>query len=406
MMTAGPVTAAAGQRPGIPPRVRAATWLLRAVAVVAVSVIALQARSGHRGVVLAALVASAVCFAGWAGIDLAAWRGRQVPALVLLLVLAAIGAAGGILTAIPGADTAVAFAVLAALGAGSELPIAQACAVVVTSVLAIEVSSLVFGFDNGDVGWPLAVVAGALAGRQLHNARVQSAQAIALIAQTERTRAQEQRAATLDERTRIAREIHDLLAHSLGALGIQIEAAQSLLLDTGDIDRAVPLLDHARRLAASGLEETRRAVDALRIDTPPLPDSLTSLAEGHVLQHHTPVEITVTGAARPLSPDANLALIRTAHEALANAAKHAPAAPIAISLDYGPGQTTVTVTNEPSADSQAPGTSAAGMPATAAQGAGGGYGLAGMRERLLLIGGTLTAGHSDPGWTVRAQVPL
>jgi signal transduction histidine kinase len=400
-MTTGPVTAASGPRAGTAPLVKAATWLVRVVALVAVSVIALQGRPDHRAVVVAALVMVGALFAGWASIDLAAWRDHQVPAWVLTVVLAAIGAAGGLVTALPVADTAVAFAVVAAIGAGSELPIAEACAVAVTSILAIEVSALIFGFNNGDVGWPVAVVAGVLAGRQLRNARVQSAQAIALVAQTERTRAQEQRAATLDERTRIAREIHDLLAHSLGALGIQIEAAQSLLVDAGDIERAVPLLDQARRLAASGLEETRRAIDALRIDTPPLPESLTSLADGHIQQHQTPVQLTVTGTTRPLSPDANLALIRTAHEALANAAKHAPSAPIAMSLDYGPGETTVTVTNVPR-----PGSEPAVASAADAVGAGGGYGLAGMRERLLLLGGTLTAGQSDPGWTVRAQVPL
>jgi signal transduction histidine kinase len=403
-MNPEPARAAAGPAGGRATRIKSATWVARVLAFALVNVLVLKGRTDHRGLVVAALVAVGVLLVGWGGVDLAARRGRPVPTWVLMVVLAGLGTAAGLVTALPVSDSVVAFAVTAAIGAGSELPTGQAGAVVAMSILAIEVSALSFGFNNGDVGWPLAVVAGVLAGRQLREARVQSYQAVALVAQTERTRAEEQRAATLDERARIAREIHDLLAHSLGALGIQLEAAHALLTDARDIDRAIPLLDQSRRLAASGLEETRRAIEALRTDTPPLPESVASLAESHSLAHHSPVQITVTGTARPLSPDANLALIRTTHEALVNAAKHAPAASIDISLDYGPDTTTVTVTNlaesEPLAASTL--THGAGGPG----GANGGYGLAGMRERLLLIGGTLTAGPSEPGWTVRADIPL
>jgi signal transduction histidine kinase len=352
-------------------------------------------------VVVVVLVAIGALLLGWAGFDLTASRGHPMPTWVLMAMLGAMGAAAGSVTALPVADTVVTFAVVAAVGAGSELPTGQAWAVAATSILAIEISYLAFGLGNGDIGWPLAVVAGVLLGRQRRDARMQSAQAAALIAQAEQNRAQEQRAATLDERARIAREIHDLLAHSLGALGIQIEAAQALLTDARDIDRAIPLLDQSRRLAASGLEETRRAIEALRTDAPPLPESLATLAEGHTQQHRTSVELTVSGAMHPLDPDANLALIRTTQEALVNAAKHAPTAPIAIRLDYGPEHTTMIVANSRVLTQQE-----ADLPGSTVPGANGGYGLAGMRERLLLIGGTLTAGPTDRGWTVRAQIPL
>jgi signal transduction histidine kinase len=399
-MTTEPARAGVDFGAGAVPLLRAVTWLVRSVAFVVVCVIALTARGSHHAAVDAALAAIGVLLAVWGGIDLAAKRGHRSPTWLLMLVLAGMGTAGGLVSALRVGETAVAFAIMAAIGAGSDLPISSACGVGATSILAIEVSSLAFGFNAGDVGWPLAVVAGLLVGRNRRDARVKSAQATALIAQGERTRQQEQRAATLDERARIARDIHDLLAHSLGALGIQLEAAQAVLIDARDIDRAVPLLDQARRLAASGLEETRQAIEALRTDTPPLPESLKSLVEGHIEQHRTTVDLSVVGAAHALSPDANLALIRTAHEALANAAKHAPSAPIAISLDYGPHETTMTVTN-----SSHPEQDLATASSASALGANGGYGLAGMRERLLLIGGTLTAGQSDPGWTVRAEVP-
>jgi signal transduction histidine kinase len=391
-------------------RTKTATLLLRILAFVFVTVLVLgghgvfgwghSTRADHLGLVVGALILVGALLAALVAIDAASSRGRQTPKWGLVGVLSAMGVVAGLVTAVPVAASMVAFAALAATSAGSELPMGQAASVAASSILAIEISSLAFGFNNGDVGWPLIVIACLLGGRYRRDARVQHAQAAALLAQSQRTRVQEQRAATLDERTRIAREIHDILAHSLGALGIQIEAAQALLTDAGDIDRAVPLLEGARRLAASGLEETRRAIEALRTDTPPLPQSLATLAEAHIDQHRTPVAITVTGAPCALTPDANLALIRTAQEALANAARHAPAAPIAIALDYGPDRTAVTITNRPDPARHGP-----GAPITAARGAGGGYGLAGMRERLLLIGGTLTAGPSVTGWTVRAQIP-
>ena len=363
-----------------------------------------RGRTDHGAVVLAALVAVGVLVAVWAVIDIEETRGRLGPSWVLMVVLAAMGTVAGLVTALPVADSLVAFAIIAAVGAGNDLPTGQAWAVAGIIVVAIEVSSLLFGFDNGDLGWPVAVVAGILAGRQRQDARIQSAQALALVAQADRTRAQEQRAATLDERTRIAREIHDLLAHSLGALGIQIEAAQALLTDAGDIDRALPLLDQSRRLAASGLEETRRAIEALRTDAPPLPETLASLAESHRRLSGSPVDLAVSGAARPLSPDANLALIRTAGEALVNAAKHAPHSAVSIGLDYRPEETTMTVENlaHPTPAAAAAASASAVSANGHGGGASGGYGLAGMRERLLLIGGTLDgraerAGLDRPG---------
>jgi signal transduction histidine kinase len=377
-----------------------ASWLVRVAALVAVAGIALSGRHDHYCVVIASVVASAVLLAGWAAIDLAGRRyGRHLPMWVLPAVLCAIGVAGGLVVALPESGSLVALVLIAAGGAGSELPLGAACTVGATGIVAVEVSYLWFGSGSGDIGWPFAIVACVLAGRQRRDARVLNAQALELVAQAEATRAQEQRAATLDERARIAREIHDLLAHSLGALGIQIEAAQALLTDSGDVDQAVRLLDQARRLTASGLEETRGAIEALRTDTPPLPESLSSLAQGHLAQHRIPVELTVIGAPRPLSPDANLALIRTAREALTNAAKHAPSSPVAITLDYARDQTTMTVTNGSCLDAER-------APSTVSAGISGGYGLAGMRERLLLIGGTLAAGQSEAGWTVTAEVPL
>jgi signal transduction histidine kinase len=132
-------------------------------------------------------------------------------------------------------------------------------------VLATEVTALAFSSSIGAlIGLPLVIASGAVIGRNRGAYRIQAEQAAALLAQREQLQAEQRRADLLDERTRIAREIHDVLAHSLGALSIQIQAARSVLTDRGDIDRASELLAAAQRMAAEGLTETRRAVQALR----------------------------------------------------------------------------------------------------------------------------------------------
>jgi signal transduction histidine kinase len=384
----------------VPGRLKETTWFLRFVAFVVVAIISGQEHSRHRPELVAALVVVAVLLVLWAGIDWTTQRGRVTPTWVLAVVLGGIGVASGLVSATYGGDVIVVFSIVAAIGAGNELALRSASVVIALSIMAIELSALAFGFNSGDVGWPLALFGGLLVGRNRRDARIQSAQASALVAEAQRTRAQEQRAATLDERARLAREIHDLLAHSLGALGIQLEAASALLTDARDIDRAVPLLDQARRLAASGLEETRQAINALRSDTPPLPESLASLAEGHRQLSRALVELSVVGEVYPLSTDANVTLIRVTQEALANAAKHAPLAPVAITLEYGGNETILSVTNASCDESVSATRSMLVSPQT-----GGGYGLAGMRERLLLLNGILAAGPNESGWTVRARIP-
>ena len=93
---------------------------------------------------------------------------------------------------------------------------------------------------------------------------------------------------------------------SSGALGVQIQAAQAVLTDQGDIDRAVELLGHARRMAAEGLNETRQALHALRAETPPLPEALAGLSADHQRRYGAQVRFEMTGAPRSLSADAGL----------------------------------------------------------------------------------------------------
>ncbi|WP_433357104.1 sensor histidine kinase [Microtetraspora malaysiensis] len=223
--------------------------------------------------------------------------------------------------------------------------------------------------------------------------RVQAEHAERLLEQTRRAQAEHARAAALDERTRIARELHDVLAHSLGALGVQLELADALLSEKGDLNGGLERVRRARRLAAEGLAEARHAVAALRDDIPPLTEAMARLAADHGVDHPADVRFEVAGTPRSLSPAAAVCLLRTMREALTNAAKHAASAAITVRLDYRAETVRLVVRN---------GTGPAGGDRAARPE---GYGLAGMRERLALVGGRLTAGESDGGWQVVAEVP-
>jgi signal transduction histidine kinase len=116
-----------------------------------------------------------------------------------------------------------------------------------------------------------------------------------------------------------------------------------VLTDQRDIDRAVGLLGHARRMATDGLKETRWALQALRAGTPPLPEALADLGASHQRRYGARVRFDVTGAPRSLSADAGLALTRAAQESLVNTAKYAPHQPVEVRLDYHDGRTKLTV---------------------------------------------------------------
>jgi signal transduction histidine kinase len=162
----------------------------------------------------------------------------------------------------------------------------------------IEIAGLITGSDFGTLaGYPLLIVVALMAGLNRRAYQVQAEQSAALLAQYERLQAEQRRADVLDERGRIAREIHDVLAHSLGALGIQIQAAKAVLTDHRDVDRAIEVLATAQRMAADGLVETRRAVHALRVDTLPLGEELAGVVDTHRQRYHVPV--TSRPAARP-----------------------------------------------------------------------------------------------------------
>jgi signal transduction histidine kinase len=375
---------------------------IRAVAVVLVgaTVFTSTQRSGAQlAMNIAAFSIATAGIAMWIAVDhLPALRKRRPLLLPYLLGLITVVSAAGANT--HAGETLIFLGLAACITAGSDLEGLTRWTILALGVVALEIGALVYG-ASGDawLGYPLILLVGVLFGVNRGSYRVQAEQAHALLAQSEQLRDEQSRTATLDERNRIAREIHDVLAHSLGALGVQIQAARAVLTDSHDAARALELLDQAQRMAADGLQETRRAILALRSDTPPLNDVLAELTSTHQQRYEAPVRFAVNGEARPLSPDASLALTRTAQEALVNTAKHAPHQPVHISLDYDRDHTTLTVSNlltdaQESSD-----------PAARLATLNGGYGLSGMRERLLLIHGSLSVGPRDGEWVVTAQVP-
>ena len=372
-------------------------WLIRVAAYLVIGALALISpppSAAQRAIQIAAFSVVGVALVAWALVEeFPRYRARGLP--ITLVVMAAVA---GLATATSGGGQALgAFAAVAAIGAGSDTELPTAITVALAGVLPIWIVGPLNGSTLATLaGYPLLVVAFLSFGRNRRSYRVQAEQAGALLEQYERVRAEQRRADVLDERTRIAREVHDVLAHSLGALGIQIQAAKAMLTDHRDIDRAVEALATAQRMAADGLTETRRAVHALRVDTLPLGEELAEAVSTHQQRYHVPVAFETSGTTRPLPPDAALALLRTAQEALVNAAKHAPGQPVSVRLDFGDSGARLSVVNH---------VNGTGAPARR-PGSTGGYGLTGMRERLRLLNGTLLAGQTENKWAVSAELPL
>ena len=145
---------------------------------------------------------------------------------------------------------------------------------------------------------------------------------------------QAREAGVLDERQRMAREIHDTLAQGLTGIITQLQAAEQAADDPAGWRRH---FEAATRLARESLSEARRSVEALRsesLESGRLSEALADVSGRWSTLHGIPAQVTTTGTARPMSPEAEFALLRTAQEALANVAKHAHATRVGVTLSY------------------------------------------------------------------------
>jgi signal transduction histidine kinase len=210
------------------------------------------------------------------------------------------------------------------------------------------------------------------------------------------SREAEARAAAAAERGRLSREMHDVLAHSLSALALQLETTRLLARSRGVDEEITQAVDRAHHLAASGLDEARRAIATERGDELPGPERIGALLDAFAEQSGLPVAIEVRGEPRELTPEARLAVYRTAQEALTNVRRHATAERVEVELTYLPGSTVLVV--EDHAVNGSP-------PAILATPNGGGYGLTGMRERAELLGGELLAAPTSQGFRVELRLP-
>lgn len=222
----------------------------------------------------------------------------------------------------------------------------------------------------------------------------------------ERTRAAEAREAASAERGRLAREMHDVLAHTLSALALQLESTRLLARDRGadaDVARGI---DRAHGLAAAGLEEARRAISTARGDAPPGPERVGSLVEAFSEQSGLPASLDVVGEPRELPAEARLAIYRTAQEALTNIRRHAAPEQVAVHLEYGENAVALVVEDRrDGARRDGAGRDDVKAIAGTTTANGGGYGLTGMRERAELLGGTLAAEPTADGFRVRLWLP-
>jgi len=316
--------------------------------------------------------------------------------------LIAMAGAGGALAGLSPNSPAVAVGCAAAFSAGVRLRTEASLAITAEIVAAFLITGLATGAPAGALLGFTFAYAGlwsvALTRREF---LVRAEQAEHMLAETRRAREAETHAAALAERARIARDIHDVLAHSLAAVSVNLQAAEGLLTaeslpaDNPELAKAVECIDRAGTLTREGLAAARRAILALREDAAPLPDQLASLAAQYQAAGDAAVNLTVTGAPRPLSENVTRVAYRTAQEGLTNARKHAPGQPVTLGLGFEPGRVTVSVANPlPPAGHTGP---------LAETGAG--AGLTGLQERAALAGGTLEAVPAGGAWRIDLTIP-
>jgi signal transduction histidine kinase len=248
-----------------------------------------------------------------------------------------------------------------------------------------------------DILYVLVVCGGVWTAGRLVHSRQQTADAMAGRAEiAEREREERARAAVAEERARIARELHDVVAHSISVMVVQAGAERRALGDDRAATREV--LGTIEQTGRQTLTEMRRLLGMLRrsddeIELAPQPgmEHVDVLVE-QVREAGLPVTLDVEGRRVPLPAGVDLSAYRIVQEALTNALKHAGPASARVTVRYGDGELELDIVDDG---------------AGAVNGNGGGHGLIGMRERVTMFGGDLNAGaRSEGGYAVRARLPI
>ncbi|HZK50782.1 MAG TPA: sensor histidine kinase [Actinomycetota bacterium] len=236
------------------------------------------------------------------------------------------------------------------------------------------------------VVWALGV---ALGSRRDH-ARALTEKTVAL----QEAREELARRAVSEERTRIARDLHDIVAHAMSVITVQAGVGAHLIKRSPE--KAEAALRAIEETGRGALDDMRRMLGALRSDelsTQPQPTlNSLDLLVANVESAGTPVQVRIEGAARPLPAGLELTAYRIAQEALTNSVKHAPGARASLTLRYGPDDIAIEIVDSGGSPDPAPND--------------GGQGLKGMRERVELYGGSVEAGPHNDGFRVVATFPV
>jgi len=363
------------------------------------------ATAGHPPDIQEGAIATLLVVVAGAAAVLVRWPGEGRPSLTALVILGLAGAALAIL--LPRSQAyLILYLALAGLGLRTSMRAWPAIATVVAIFAFMNVGYFLFT-DGSVTGWitqdiALVFIFSFMRATRLAEERARAAQRRAEILLGELRAAQKARdeATALAERARLARDIHDIMAHALSGLVITLDTMELLgsQRDPGP-DTMRRMLEHVRRaqrIARDGMNDTRQAIAALRGDALPGPALLDRLINDIAAAAGICASLTVSGTALPLPPQVGLTLYRTAQEALTNTAKHAGRGATAeVRLSYS--DDAVALAIEDQGDGEAGGRTQALS--------NGGYGLAGMRERAELLGGSLTASPTGNGFTVCLRLP-
>ena len=320
-----------------------------------------------------------------------AWRRRAPVAVLFTVIAAAVCAAFAIRPSQgPVASWIAAIVVFYSVAANC----AERRALLAGGIgLAVPAIFIAAGHPGNLAPGSLALLAVAwLAGRYLRQRRSQFSSLQDRAERAEQEREAQARAAVTSERGRIARELHDIVAHSVSVMVIQAQAGQRLIGEAAQARTAFRSIEASGREALVELRRLlailRTADDQLAIGPQPGLGSLDSLID-QVREAGLPVAVRVEGQQVPLPPGVDLSAYRILQEALTNTIKHAGPATAEVVLRYAPAALELEITDTGTAT--APGT---------------GHGLIGMRERITLLGGDLDTGPSAGGYQVRARLPL
>jgi signal transduction histidine kinase len=401
----GPADGAAN----MPPAIKAVRVLVLVMVLVTVPL-----ASPHPGLtsartitILVGLVVSAIAWIVWLR------AGRRYKLLVTALAVMAV--AGGALAGLSPFSTAIAVGCVVTSSAGIRLSTEASLTITAATVAAFLIAGFTVGAPAETLaGYPAAFIGLWAFGLTRRAYLLRAEEAEEALEQARRAHTAENQAAALAERARIAREIHDVLAHSLAAVSVNLQAAEGLLGELpadsrgSEVVKAMECIERAVAFTRDGMTETRRAILALREgsdageQTAPgaaptrLVAELEKLTREHRADGDAIVDLELIGEPRPVGAEAALTAYRTAQEALTNARKHAPGEPVTVGVTFGSTELQVQVVNAlPAADGAGP-----------LAHAGTGYGLTGLRERAALAGGTLTAGPEDGQWSVHLRIPV